>query len=272
MRRVTNIAHRGARSLAPENTLAAARKGLEAGADLWEIDVAVTKDGALILMHDDLLGRTTDVKTRFPERAFYPFTTFTLEEVRTLDAGSWFIADDPHGQIKAGLVSTDDQKRYPGERIPTLREALEFTHRENWAINIELKRLPAGGEDFPVVDKVLAVINDSGIDPRRVVLSSARHDWLDDARKRRPEIPLQAIMGLLPSDSMDFGDRRFRTYNIRITRTNVEEVRELTASGHDVNLYVVNEVDDMQRFVDAGAAGLITDFPQKLAYLMESPA
>jgi len=272
MRRITNIAHRGARSLAPENTLAAARKGLEAGADLWEVDVAVTSDGALILMHDDLLGRTTDVKTRFPDRFFNPFTTFTLEEVRSLDAGSWFIADDPHGQIAAGLVSAEDQKRYPGEKIPTLREALEFTYRENWGVNIELKRLPAGGEDFPLVDKVLAVIKKSGLDPRRVILSSACHDWLDEVQRSRPQISLQAIMGLLPSDSMDLEDRRFQTYNLRHTRTNVEEVRELTASGHDVNLYVVNEVDDMQRFVDAGAAGLITDFPQKLAYLMESPA
>ena len=49
------------------------------------------------------------------------------------------------------------------------------------------------------------------------------------------------------------------------------QVRELTESGHDINLYVVNEVDDMQKFVDAGAIGLITDFPQKLAFLIKTP-
>ena len=60
------IAHRGARSLAPENTLAAARKALEVGADLWETDVSVTNDGELILFHDESLIRTTNVKKTVP--------------------------------------------------------------------------------------------------------------------------------------------------------------------------------------------------------------
>ena len=63
---VLNIAHRGARSLAPENTLPAIRKAWEIGADVLEIDVAVTLDGRLILLHDNLLQRTTDVRRRFP--------------------------------------------------------------------------------------------------------------------------------------------------------------------------------------------------------------
>ena len=64
---VLNIAHRGARSLAPENTLAAARKGLELKADLWELDVAVTSDGELVVLHDDSLERTSNARQVFPE-------------------------------------------------------------------------------------------------------------------------------------------------------------------------------------------------------------
>ncbi|HFD40915.1 MAG TPA: glycerophosphodiester phosphodiesterase, partial [Anaerolineae bacterium] len=92
---VVNIAHRGARSLAPENTLVAARKALAVGADLWETDVAVTADGELILFHDDSLVRTTDAERRFPDRAPWTFTTFSLAEIRSLDAGSWFVETDP---------------------------------------------------------------------------------------------------------------------------------------------------------------------------------
>lgn len=62
------IAHRGARSLAPENTLAAARRAHDVGADMWETDVAVTADDHLVLMHDDAMTRTTDVAARFPDR------------------------------------------------------------------------------------------------------------------------------------------------------------------------------------------------------------
>jgi len=72
------IAHRGASSIAPENTIAAARKAWEIGADLWETDVAVTKDEHLILHHDDSLERTTNVKQVFPDRSSFIFTRYTL--------------------------------------------------------------------------------------------------------------------------------------------------------------------------------------------------
>ena len=122
---VLNIAHRGARSLAPENTLAAARKALEIGADLWETDVSVTTDGQLILMHDDTLDRTTDAPIRFPGRSPWTVSAFTLAEIRDLDAGSWFVETDPFDQIAAGAVTPGEQAAYRGERVPTLRRALE---------------------------------------------------------------------------------------------------------------------------------------------------
>ena len=68
----TIIAHRGARSVAPENTMAAARKAFDFGADLWETDVGVTKDERLILFHDNSLERTTDVNEKFPPQGVLP--------------------------------------------------------------------------------------------------------------------------------------------------------------------------------------------------------
>ena len=111
-----NIAHRGARSLAPENTLAAARKALEIGADLWELDVAMTSDGVPFIVHDDTLARTSNVKQLFPERQ--PFTNhlFSWDDVQKLDFGSWFVATDPFKQIAAGKVTQAEQDELSAAR------------------------------------------------------------------------------------------------------------------------------------------------------------
>lgn len=77
-------------SPAPENTLAAARKGLEIGADMWELDVQLTADGALILMHDDTLECTSNIEEVYPDRWLWRVLDFTLAEIRQLDFGSWF--------------------------------------------------------------------------------------------------------------------------------------------------------------------------------------
>lgn len=112
-----NIAHRGASGSAPEHTLAAYRLALEHGADFVEQDLAVTRDGVLICLHDPSLERTTDVEQVFPDRASevvvdgqrrrtWLANDFTLAEIRQLDAGSWFAA------------------KYRGERVPTFDEAV----------------------------------------------------------------------------------------------------------------------------------------------------
>lgn len=111
------MAHRGASAYAPEHTLAAYRLALEQGADFVEQDLAVTKDGILICLHDPTLERTTNVEELFPTRSTvvtwegktaksWLANDFTLAEIKTLDAGSWF---DP---------------MFKGERVPTFDEAV----------------------------------------------------------------------------------------------------------------------------------------------------
>ena len=115
--RKLNVAHRGASAYAPEHTLASYELAIAQGADFVEQDLAVTKDGVLICLHDPSLERTTDVATRFPNR-FTEITfegrrqkvwlanDFTLAEIKTLDAGTWFDA------------------KFAGARVPTFDEAV----------------------------------------------------------------------------------------------------------------------------------------------------
>src|SRR5687767_7633355 len=111
------VAHRGASAYAPEHTLAAYRLALEQGADFVEQDLAVTKDGILICLHDPTLERTTNVEELFPDRSSmvtwegktarsWLANDLTLAEIRRLDAGSWF------------------DRKFAGERIPTFDEAV----------------------------------------------------------------------------------------------------------------------------------------------------
>ena len=260
---VVVIAHRGARSLAPENTLAAARKAHALGADLWETDSAVSSDGGLFLMHDDSMMRTTDVAAKFPDRVPAPFSTYTLAEIRTLDAGSSFERDDPFGQIAAGAVTPEELASYRGEKVPTLREAFELTVALDWRMNLELKAQPKPNDTFDVVGGVLALVDDVGIGPERLLFSSARHDWLKAVRTRRPEFELQALLGLFPDDPIDFSDPFFATFNPRITRVTLDELREALARGKKLNPYTVNEPEEMAQLIALGITGLITDFPQR---------
>ena len=267
---VANIAHRGARSLAPENTMAAARKAFELGADLWETDVAVTADGALILFHDDSLTRTTDVAVRFPDRAPWTFTNFTLAEIRSLDAGSWFVETDPFGQIASGAVTPAEQATYRGEQVPTLREALTFTRDAGWCVNLELKRLPPPLERFPVVERVLDLVDELEMPPQQVILSAFNHNWLRQAQALWPDIAVQALIGYWEDEPLDWGDLEFDTYNARSTLIDEVQIRALANKGIAVNLFTVNEESDMRRFVAAGVAGLFTDFPHRLKALLQA--
>ena len=112
-----NVAHRGASAYAPEHTLAAYKLAIEMGADYVEQDLAVTRDGVLICLHDGSLERTTNVEQLFPDRVTtqtiegktrqaWLANDFTLAEIKTLDAGSWF------------------NPKFAGERIPTFDEAI----------------------------------------------------------------------------------------------------------------------------------------------------
>lgn len=230
---------------------------------MWETDVAVTADDQFVLMHDDAMIRTTDVADRFPDRVPAPFSTYSLDEIRSLDAGSWFERDDPFGQVAAGAVSPSELETYAGTKVPTLREAFELTLELDWFVNLELKAQPAPKDSFDVVSAVLTLAEDVGIGPEHLLFSSARHGWLKTLKQRRPSFEVQAILGLFPEDPIDFSDPFFDTFNPRITRVTIEQIEAQLSLGTKLNPYTVNDHETISRLVEIGITGLITDFPQR---------
>ncbi len=265
------IAHRGARSLAPENTLAAARKALQAGADMWEMDVAVTSDGELIVVHDDTLERTCNVADLFPDRRPWNVWDFTLAEIQTLDCGSWFVARDPFGQIKAGNVSAEEAASYAGERAPTLRQVLEFTRDNNWRVNVELKEQPTAGLGRTLVEKTVALIQELGMaEGDWVAVSSFNHDYLKEIQTLDPHIPIQALTSKkiagLPAYLQQLGTT---ACNPKAGIWKPQDLAELAASGIEFNVWTVNDESEMQQLIQAGVHGIITDYPQTLLLLLD---
>ncbi len=265
---VLNIAHRGARSLAPENTLPAAAKALALGADLWELDVAVTRDGELVVLHDDTLERTSNVAAVLPDRRPWPVWTFTFDELRQLDFGSWFAEKDPFGQIRAGAVSGGELAGYQGAVIPTLGEALAFTRAKDWRVNVEIKDASGTPGDAFVVEKVVALVQELDI-VDRVILSSFNHDYLKRARAVNAEIVTAALIESAVKDPLALLEvTGAQAYNPPLKDIHEETVRAVRAAGYDVLVWTVNEEDDMRRLIEWGVSGIITDFPQRLNALL----
>ncbi len=265
---ILNIAHRGARSLAPENTLEAAQKALDLGADLWETDVTVTADEELILMHDPFLVRTTDAETCFPDRAPWQVADLSLNEIRQLNLGTRFIETDPFGQVAAGMVAPGELVDLMCVRVPTLRQALLFTKEARWRVNLELKPSAPPLHDFPLVERVLKLLDELEIHAGSVVISSFNHAWLHQVQRLRPDIEVQGLVG-----DLSIGPQpEFQTYNANAMMVDEEQIRRTVERGIAVNLYTVNEEDDMRRFIQAGVVGLFTDFPQRLSELLRQSA
>lgn len=261
---VLNIAHRGARSLAPENTLLAAEKGLALGADLWELDVAVTQDGELVVLHDDTLERTSNAVTVFPGRISYAVWTFTLAELRQVDFGSWFVEKDPFGQIKAGAVSAAEQASFTGAPIPTLREALEFTRNHQWRVNIEIKDATNTPGDAFVVEKVVELVKETGM-VDRVIISSFNHEYIKRVKIAEPDLVTAALVDRAVPDAVALLEETgAQAYNPGLKYVDEKTVRAVRAAGYDVLVWTVNEEDDMRRLIEWGVSGIFTDFPQRL--------
>lgn len=271
--KVLVVAHRGARSVAPENTLAAARRAAELGADGWELDVQLTKDGQLVLIHDADLTRTTNAREVFPERAPWRVGDFTLDEIRTLDAGSWFVRDDPFGTVRSGEVSAQAAQAYAGERIPTLREALLLTAELGLWVNIELKGTPytpLSASGRAMVDGVVALVRELGL-VDRVLVSSFDHERIRYLKDVAPGIPAALLTTVLPLGTVDYA----RTRGADAVNPSVDAYtsvwgRQLQEAGLGVFVWTVNAPEALARLAgDPAVTGIITDWPQRLRPLVD---
>ena len=261
---IFNIAHRGARSLAPENTMHAFIKAWQVGAHGIETDLSVSSDGVLMLFHDKTFRRTTNVARVYPERESNALHTFSWEEIQQLDAGSWFIDTDPFGTIADGTIPQDEVTTFAETAIPTLEELLEFIREKKLFLNLEIKALPKENASFPVVEKVLASIERAQLQPPAFSISSYYHPFIEHVRKLHPEIEINALIGEDTSIPQDWGEFEFEIYNANIDLLDDSQLNRAKEKGCQVNLYTVNGLVDMHRYLSMGVKKIITDFPQLL--------
>lgn len=162
------LAHRGVTSLAPENTIVAGELASEMGADGWEVDIRMSADGILFLMHDRNFIRTTNIADIFPNRKKDDVSTFTMAEIRQLDAGSWFIDDDPYQIFGFGKLDPLDYDKYRGLKIPTLEEVINLTEKLDLILDLDLKTSSSNNSLF---DNVLfSQLLSSSLNPERILL------------------------------------------------------------------------------------------------------
>lgn len=263
------LAHRGASSLAPENTLIAGTLAAELGADAWEVDVCLSADGVPVVIHDDTLKRTTDVQnhSRFAPRKPWPVHAFTLEELQTLDAGSWFCRNRAFRLFAPKAVVSS--KVCQQQRIPTLQQVLELSLRLELGLNIELKEPPpeAGGD--AVRELVQAAWHEVRVleATKACLLSSFAPEVLEQARGCAPELPRALLLNKKPESLEALLQELERLQAVAVHPKagllSKKAMQTLRQRGYLVNVWLANTTREMQRQAKAGASGIFTDFPQR---------
>jgi len=264
------IAHRGGASLAPENTISAARKAFELGADMWELDIQMSGDGELVILHDKTLSRTTDVEhlKRFRNRRPWPLHRFIYAELAELDAGSWFIEKDPFRQIREGRVTEEEIHSFKGEPIPTLKQALAFSKENHFPVNVEIKDLSEIWVDIPggdtIVEKLASLILEMAMTDH-VLVSSFNHAYLVTLKNIYPDIATAALVHKKVSDPIALLKRlKADALHVNQKIASPEMITRVKDHGFFVNVYTVNDEKSIHHFKSIGADGIITDFPQLL--------
>lgn len=221
-------AHRGGAWKAPENTISALQYTIDSGADYAEIDVQETKDGELILLHDDSLKRTAGVKKNVWD--------MTLKQVEKLDAGASF------------------HKKFRGEKIPEFTEVLKFC-KGRLDLNIEIKY---NGKNKGIVNKVVRAIKENHFEDHCIV-TSMNYQFLKQIKKTAPEIRTGYIMtmtygGVQGMEAADF-------FSVKHTYVDEKFVTQAHALGKEVHVWTVNYKGDAKRMLDMGVDNIITDDP-----------
>ena len=256
-------AHRGARSLAPENTLAAAQAGLGVGADFWELDVTLTADDQIVVIHDDTLTRTSNAAEVFPDRAPWLISDFSLAELNRLDFGSWFVRDNPFGRAEA-----DAAAQFKGQSVPTLNQALAWTGARGWPVNVEIKNQSTWDRGELLCRLVLKEITALAGD--LVLVSSFNHEYLSLIASSAPTPPLGVLVKNRPPDAAALvRGLGGSTYHPHWEAVSAAEATELKKAGVRILAWTVNEFDRAEAIKAAGGRGVITDLPQDMIRLQK---
>jgi glycerophosphoryl diester phosphodiesterase len=281
--------HRGARGLAPENTLAGFERALAIGVTTLELDVVITADGVPVISHDRLLNPdiTRDSSGRWLQERKLAIARLTRAEVQAWDVGRI----NPASRYARDQA---DQEPRDGERIPTLAALFERVQQlgaRHVRFNIETKLHPLQTDESPspeaFVRAVVDVVRAHGM-AHRVSLQS--FDWrtLKACQHIAPEIPVIHLTAQLPKlDTLSGGEWTLglrlddhrdapglvaaaggKTWSPHLNNLSQQTLRRARSLGLRVLPWTVNEASDMERLLDWGVDGLITDRPDRLRALM----
>lgn len=260
-------AHRGARSIAPENTLLAFELAQRCGAHLLETDVQMTADEQLVLFHDRGLGRTTNVTDQpdFAGKTRKFLTQFAFEELRLLDAGTWFLEKDPFATVARGDIDAAMQGQIRAQRIPLLDDLLKLCRAHHFPVNLEIKgKLPVK-QALRRIELLLNLL--VAMDCQHLVLiSSFDHDELRRVKQRWRHIPTAALTEFHhPVNLVEYlQDLQVEAYHPAENLITAELVSLLAGHGIRVNTWTVN---DQQRYVQLAQMGvtfICSDWPQRM--------
>ncbi len=250
------IAHRGASGIAPENTLAAIGAALDMGVDMIDIDVRMTKDEHIVVIHDATVDRTTDGSGSVED--------YTLSELKYLDAGSW------------------KDSKYTGEQIPTLQEVLDSIDGRAIAL-IEIKHLDHVDYNH-FAQRLVEIIQSEENGYEWCILQSYESEYLEIIHELDENVQTKKL--LVGEDSapliafymetkVQLG-RATKRQNEQLDALNppyetlsTRRIFRMHARGFKVYTYLVNEREDMLKMLNAGVDGIITDYPDRLLKIRE---
>lgn len=229
------VAHRGYSGAYPENTRIAFQKAIELGVDMIEMDCQLSKDGHVVVFHDERLRRTAGVPGLVKGK--------TLAQLKKLDVGAWF------------------RKSWKGERILTLEEVMEII-AGNADLNLELKHVPHGPLGIEL--KVLFILSHYNY-LERTIFSSFDISLLRRVRELAPG----AQIGVLCRQGLKYNPlqlaRELRAYSIQFQKCLVSPDLLEKAWEAEMKTFVwtVNEVTEMEKYLSLGVHGIISDYPNK---------
>lgn len=253
------VAHRGARSIRPENTMSAFKEAIK-NSDFIELDVAFTKDGVPVILHDNTLERTSNVREFKEFKKPYRLKDYTYKQLLKLDFGSWFIRDDPFKMIEKGIVKIEELKALKTQRILTLDQVLKFLKKHNFPVNIEIKDVSRTPYDKTAVKTIIDIV-EKNVMVNLVLLSSFNHKYLRQAFKINPNIDTAALEeNDHPKDLLKYLKRlRVRSYNLSLKIAHPELIKDLSGAGIFVNVFTVNDKEERQKLFNEGSKAVFTD-------------
>ncbi|RFU64320.1 glycerophosphodiester phosphodiesterase family protein [Bacillus sp. V59.32b] len=237
VRKIDNIAHRGASGYAPENTIAAFDKAVKMKSDYIEIDVQRTKDGELVIIHDNKVDRTTDGTGYVKD--------LTFDQIRNLDAGSW------------------KGEEFTGEKVPTFDEILD-RYRGRTGILIELKN----PELYPGIEESVAhELKDRNLDkPRneKIIVQSFNFDSMKKMDRLLPRVPV-GVLTSSRSHTTEQALKEFSTYAEYFNPNYGIVSKDLVDRVHSLDMKIASWTVRSQAtadfLVDMNVDGIITDYP-----------